>query len=96
MNGWVESMNDSIGYGNSELIDPLAKVEIIDCNPTTRSRVTSGASLNETPFSKKREASYPPNVRLPKTPLTPVEVSQHLERFQRRSFRSMELGRPSI
>lgn len=51
MKGWVESINESIGDGSSDLIDPLAKLEIIDRKPTTRSRVTSGASLKEIPLS---------------------------------------------
>ena len=55
------------------MVDPAELVTEIDWRPTTRSREMSGARANETLLGTKRDRSYPPNVRLPKTLLSPMK-----------------------
>ena len=58
-------MNVRIGVGSSSVVKLLAAVARIICKPTTRSRDISGAREKETLFGTNREASKPPNVKLP-------------------------------
>lgn len=72
----VESMNVSIGDGSKLEVEPLTKTEVMDCTPTTMSRITSGARVNVTLFGVYLLVSEPPSVRLPKTPLDPARNQQ--------------------
>lgn len=60
MYGNVESMNVSIGIGKREscwVIDSFVVVEVIDCNPRTRSREMSVAKAIERLLRINREES---------------------------------------
>ncbi|KAL8656977.1 MAG: hypothetical protein Q9226_002377 [Calogaya cf. arnoldii] len=59
--GTVESMKADTGLGRSAWEEPAI---VIDWIPTTRSRESSPAWLNEMLLGTKREESYPPRVRL--------------------------------
>ena len=68
-------MNVKIGAGSRACgceVDLSALLDVIDCKPTTRSREMSEAREKETLFGTNLERSYPPKVKLPKTPLDPV------------------------
>ena len=57
MKGKVESMKVKIAFGNNECCEPSAAVEVIDCRPTTKSRVMSWARSNVTLFGTNLEES---------------------------------------
>ena len=69
-------MKVRIGVESKETVTPFPSVEAIDCKPTTKSREMSGARLKVTLFETSRERSYPPNVKLPRTPLFPRTSEQ--------------------
>ena len=64
-------MSVNIADGSKDVEEPFASIEVIDCNPTTISREMSGASEKGTLLGMNRDESYPPSVRLPKTPFNP-------------------------
>ena len=64
-------MNVSIAFGKSGTASLVASVKEIDCRPTTRSRLKSGARSKDTLLGVYLEVSEPPKVRLPKVPFNP-------------------------
>ena len=75
MKGIVESINVKTGDDNRVEEDPFANTDVIDCKPTTRSRIESPARWKDTSLGVYLERSEPPSVRLPKTPVDPGILS---------------------
>ncbi len=65
MCGTVESMNVKMPVESSSPFVVVASLNVIDCNPTTKSRDISLAIVKGTSFGVNFEASYPPKVRVP-------------------------------
>lgn len=63
--GTVESMNVRKPVESNSSFVMVASLNVIDCNPTTRSRDISLAIVKATSFGVNFEASYPPKVRVP-------------------------------
>ena len=77
----MESMNVKIGAGSRACgceFDLSVVLDVINCKPTTTSREMSEAREKEILFGTNLERSYPPKVKLPKTPFDPVVEQQHV------------------
>lgn len=80
--GIVESIKVKVGVESKGIIDPFELVVLMAFKPTTKSRDESGASEKDTSLGSNCDASYPPNVKLPKAlPFAHNSVSVRVKAF---------------
>ena len=92
----VESTNERIGCGNNSITsgEPPEAILLIDWILIRRSLELSSANPNDRLLERKREASYPPNVRLPRALLRPGTVVCKFRGYVRTNMLAYDMEPP--